>query len=98
MALDEEVNILLRVHSTGIDIEVGVDLDRRDVKSCQYSINACQRAGLILRPIVLSKRPVEEAVTRNVSFIQSCLDMLYIQNGLSRVGTTQEYSSRSLIQ
>jgi hypothetical protein len=35
----------------------------------QYELYACQSAGLILRPIVLSKRPVEEAVTRGVSHL-----------------------------
>jgi hypothetical protein len=83
MVLSEEVNILLRVHGTGIDIEVGVDLDRRDVKSCQYNIDTCQTAGPILRPIVLSKRPVEEAVARNVSFSQSSVEVVYPERAVA---------------
>jgi hypothetical protein len=61
------LSILLGIHSPCIDIEVWIDLDRRDVQPCQYKSDACQYARLILRPSVLSRRPVEEAVTRAVS-------------------------------
>jgi hypothetical protein len=61
------VDVLLGVHSPRIDIEVRIYFDRRDVLARQHNAQHASSCTLILRPIVLSSRPVEEAVARVVS-------------------------------
>jgi hypothetical protein len=62
------LSVLLRVHSPCVYIEVGIDLDRGHVRRLSVKPGSCVAAlALILRPIVLSSRPVEEAVTRGIS-------------------------------
>lgn len=61
------LNVLLGVHKSGINIEVRVDLDGRDVE--QKSVYSGAKKGSnvgshIFKPMVLSSRPVEEATTR----------------------------------
>lgn len=61
------LSVLLGVHSPRVDIEVGIDLDRGHVHRLSVKPGCIAALALILRPIVLSSRPVEEAVTRGVS-------------------------------
>jgi hypothetical protein len=65
--LELGLGVLFGVHSPRIDIEVGIDLDRRHVRRLSVEPGCIAALALILRPIVLSSRPVEEAVTRAVS-------------------------------
>lgn len=61
------LGVLLGIHSPSVDIEVGIDLDRGHVRRLSVEPECIAALALILRPIVLSSRPVEEAVTRGVS-------------------------------
>lgn len=58
------LGVLLGVHGPRVDIEVGVDLDRGHVRRRSVKPGGIAALALILRPIVLSSRPVEEAVAR----------------------------------
>jgi len=60
-------SVLLGVHSPCIDVEVGINLDRGHVRRLSVEPGCIAALALILRPIVLSSRPVEEAMTRGVS-------------------------------
>lgn len=57
---------LLGVHEAGIDVEVRVDLNGRDVqqKSVYSARDVWNSDEHIFKPIVLSNRPVEEATAR----------------------------------
>lgn len=76
-------SILLGVHGPRIDIEVRVDLDRRDVLWGQQGRTTVLAEALILRPRVLSSRPVEEAIRRRVS--SASLQLFFSSSQVRRV-------------